>query len=80
LAAVIESKFGFFEMDIEFIFRDSLEFLEPMFGKAPKTFNAIDVGSTAVRKLVSVVIDPKMFLVSEVNQAVVTTPTIRMDD
>jgi hypothetical protein len=51
-----------------------------MFGKSPKTFNAVYVVSNAVRKLISNVIDTEMFLVSEVNQTVVSTPTVRMDD
>jgi hypothetical protein len=59
----------------ELFLGDSLEFLKPVLGEAPKTFDAVDVIS-AVYELVIAVVYPEGFLVTEVNQSVVSAPTI----
>lgn len=49
------------------------------FGKAPKGFVAVDVNSFLSDKLVLFVINPKVFVKAYINQAIVTTPRIRVD-
>src|ERR1700733_4909028 len=57
----------------------AVELGQASFGEAPKTLDAIDM-VLADGKLVSLMVPPQMFLVAHVDQAVVTAPTIGVDD
>ena len=57
----------------------AVELGQASFGEAPKTLDAIDM-VLADGKLVSLMVHPQMFLVAHVDQAVVTAPTIGVDD
>ena len=52
---------------------------QPGLGIAPEAFNAVDV-SMPLGKFVLAVIDAEMLSVTNINQAVVTTPAVRVDD
>ena len=49
------------------------------FRVAPKAFYAIDM-ATLIGKLIVSVVDPEMLLIAYINQAVIATPSIGMDD
>ena len=52
---------------------------KPCFSKAPEAFYSIDVGF-AINKLITSVIHPEVFFISHINQAVVTTPPVRVNN
>jgi len=45
----------------------------------PEAFNAVDVVA-AFGKFVLTVIDTKVFAIANINQTIITTPTVRVDD
>ena len=66
-------------MQVEGCRRDAVEFLEATLGEAPKALNPIDV-MCALHKLVLTMMGSKMLGISDINQAVVTAPAVRVDD
>ena len=52
---------------------------QPMFGIAPERLDAIDV-SAALDEFVVAVIDPKVLLQTPINQPIVASPAIGVDD
>lgn len=79
LLAMIKPKFAFFQMKIEGMLVQPTEAHEPRFGKGPKTFNPIGM-RMFVGKFIVAVFPSEMFLVSQVCQAIVLTPAIRMNN
>jgi hypothetical protein len=73
---MIEPKFAFLQMQIEGASRDSIELLEPPFSIAPEALNAVDV-MFSTHELVLAMIDSEVLRISNINQAVITTPTVR---
>lgn len=57
----------------------SLEPEKSRFGKAPKSFNAINM-VFAINKFVIAMVHSKLLLVANIYQAIITTPAIRMND
>ena len=55
------------------------ELNKPSFGITPKTFNAVDVG-LIYDELIFTMIDPKLFSIPDINQAIVASPAIGIDD
>ena len=49
---------------------DAIKLAQPPFGKAPKRLNTIDMA----------MVHPKMFRIANIDQAIVTAPTIRVYD
>ena len=76
---MIESPLAFFQMKIEGSARDSIELVQSSFGKAPEGFDAVNV-AFSVGEFVFMVTNAKVFLIPEVDQAVVSRPGIAMDD
>ena len=76
---VIESKFTFFKMIIERLFLEPTEFGEPCFSIAPKAFNTINMCFSS-NKFVLSMVHSKVFFVSQINQSIVTTPAIWMNN
>ena len=60
-------------------FRDALEFRKPMLGITPKTLDAVDVAAASA-KLIPTMIDAKMLFVPKINQAIVASPAVGVDD
>ena len=58
---------------------DTSELGKASFRVAPKAFYAIDMAAL-IGKLIVSVVDPEMLLVPDINQAVIATPSIGMDD
>jgi len=59
--------------------RHAVKFHEPPFGKRPKGLDSVDMAS-ATSELVLSVLHPKVLFVSEIDQAVISPPAIRMND
>ncbi len=76
---MIEPKLALFQVQVEGCRRDAVELLEPSLGETPKALNPIEV-ICALHKLVLTMMDSKMLGISGINQAVVTAPTVRVDD
>lgn len=66
-------------MQVEGRCRDAVELLEATLGETPETLNAVDV-MCALHELVLTVMNSKMLCVPDINQAVVTAPTVTVDD
>src|SRR5438270_7095458 len=66
-------------MQIESTTGHTIELMQAPLGIAPEALNAIDVMRPA-HELVLTVIDSKVFRITDINQAVITAPTGRMDD
>ena len=58
---------------------DTSELGKASFRVAPKTLYAIDM-ATLIGKFIVSVVDPEMLLVPYIHQAVISTPSIGMDD
>ena len=52
---------------------------KPGFGEAPETFNAVDMGLPS-NKFIFPVVHPEMFPVSQIDQPVVSSPPVRVND
>lgn len=59
--------------------RHAVELLKPALGKAPEALDAVDV-ALAVGELVRAMVDPEVFRLADIHQAVVAAPAIRVDD
>ncbi len=61
------------------MFGNTVELCQTALGKTPKRFNAVDMAA-AFDKLIVTMIHPKVFVKTNVNQAIIATPAIGMDD
>ena len=75
---MIESKFAFFQMQIESLFGYSSELREPIFSPSPKVFNTIYV-IVAVSELVVSMLDSIVFLIAEIYQPVIGLKAVCID-
>ena len=75
---MVVSPFGLLEMEVEGGFRQALEFGQPDFGQAPEALDAVDMDG-ALGELVPGMIDAEV-AIAEIDQAVVATPAIGVDD
>ncbi len=66
-------------MQIEGVNRDAIEFLQATVAETPKALNALDVCCIADELILSM-IDSVMLTVSDIDQPVITTPPITIDD
>ena len=66
-------------MQIERVFIHTSEPGESRFGIAPKALDSINM-TFIMNKLVLSMVDSEMFLVSEINEPVIASPAIRMDN
>lgn len=64
-------------MKIEIDF-DAVELGEPAFGEAPEGFNTIDMGAAFGEGLL--LVDAHMLVVADIDQAIVSRPTVGADD
>jgi hypothetical protein len=76
---VVEPILGLFQMQVEGSRRDAIELLQATFGKAPEALNAVDM-MRARHELVLTVMDSEMFGIPDINQPVITAPTVAIDD
>src|SRR5437764_7899893 len=65
-------------MQVEGMRRNAIELLQPSFRARPETFNAIDM-TLVISKFIIRMQHPEMLRVANINQAIVTAPTVRMN-
>ena len=75
---MIESKFAFFQMQIEGLFGYSSELRESHFSPSPEVFNAVNV-IMAVCKFIVSMLNSIVFLITVINQSVVGFKAVRVD-
>jgi hypothetical protein len=66
-------------MQIERFFIHTPEPGKSRFGISPKALDSIDM-TFIMNKLILSMIDSKMFLVSEINESIIASPTVRMNN
>ena len=59
-------------------FRKPVKFCYPSFGKSPKGLNTVNMFLSTC-KFISSMMDSVMLLVANINQAIITSPTIRVN-
>ena len=75
---MIEPKLTLFKMQIKSRFRKSPELGQSHFSDAPEVFNSVNMG-LAVYKFVVAMLNPVMFFITQINQAIITFPPIGVD-
>lgn len=78
IVTVIKSKLRFFQMKKEFIGTQAVEFVQTALCKGPEAFDAVDV-HRADRELIRAMVDTKMFSETDIDKAVVATPSVGVD-
>ena len=76
---MVESKFSFFEVKVEGVAGDAVELGQSSFGVAPEGLDAVDVG-LEVGELVVVMPDAEVLGVADVDQAVIASPAVAVND
>ena len=76
---MVEPELRFFQMKIEGVPRHTFELRQAVFGETPEGLDSVDVVAS-VSKLVFTVANPEVSCISDINQAVVTNPSISVDD
>lgn len=74
-----EAKLGLLEVQIIRRLAHTVEVRHPTFSVAPESLNTVDV-RTAVGELVVDVVDAQVLGVADIDQAVLATPTVEVDD
>lgn len=76
---MVETELGLVDVEKERAIRHAIELGQATLGVTPEALNAVDVTLVA-NELVVIMMDPQMLLITDVNQAVITTPAVGMDD
>ncbi len=76
---MIKTKFSFLQMPVKGGFGNPIEFEQTAFCIAPKTFNAIDM-TMARGKFIFLMLNPEMFIITKIDQAVIATPAVSMEN
>lgn len=76
---MIKPKLTLLQMQRKSMFRYAIELSQAALGKAPKGFNTVDM-TASPDKLIVAMINPKVFIKANINQPIVTSPAIGVDD
>jgi hypothetical protein len=76
---MIKPKLTLFQMQMEGLFTHPSESGKPGLGIAPEALDSIDM-AFAMNKFILTVVDSEVLFVTKVDQAIIPTPAIRMDD
>lgn len=76
---MVEAELALFQMQGKSVLGNTIEFGQSALGKAPERLNAVDM-IRAFDEFIVAVIDSEMLIKANINQAVITTPAISMDD
>ena len=76
---MIKPKLTFFQMKIKSLSLYAPEAYQTSFGISPKTLYAIDM-AIFIGKFIVTMVDSIMFLVTEIYQTVIPSPTVRMNN
>lgn len=75
---MIESQLSFLEMQLKGALGQAVELGHPSFFITPAALNAVDV-SFARGELISIVVNSEMIVETDIKQAIVTGPAVRMN-
>ena len=76
--SMIKTKFGFFQVKIKSTLRHAIEFCQTSFCETPERFDTVNM-AFAIDKLTIPVMNPEMLIKADIDQSIITTPSIRMD-
>ena len=76
---MVESELRLFQMQVKGGIGQSIELHQPGLGKCPEGLDAVDM-VLALDELIGAVLDPVMFFVAQIDQAVVASPAVGVDD
>lgn len=76
---VVEAPLTFLEVQVEGVFVDAFQSVEPHFGVAPERLDAVDVRTTTHELIVSMR-HTEVFLEPEIHEAIVASPAVAVDD
>ena len=76
---MVETELAFLEVQVERLAMDAAELREAHLGETPEVLDAVDVRLPA-GELVLPVVHAVVFPVAEVDQAVIPSPAVRVDD
>jgi hypothetical protein len=79
MTSVIESKLTLFKMQVKCAGGHATEAKQARFGIPPEAFNSVDV-ITTFGKFVLAMINPKMLAVTHIDQTIIATPAVRVDE
>ena len=74
-----EAKLGLLQVPVERLPGNPVEFGQPSFGEAPERFDPVDVIGTP-GKFILTMVDPKMFVESQVDQAIIPSPSVGVNE
>jgi hypothetical protein len=76
---MIKPKLALLQMQSKSMFSHAIELSQAALSKAPKGLNPIDMAATSYKLILSMV-DPKVFIKANVDQTIIATPAIGVDD
>ena len=76
---MVETEFGLLEMQLELVASHAMKLRQPMFGIAPERLDAVDM-PRAFDEFVVAVIDPKVLLQTQINQPIVASLAVGVDE
>ena len=76
---VIKAEFGFFQMQVKFMFCYAMKLYQTVFRITPKRLNTVNV-LRSMSKLILPVIHTKMLCKPYINQTMITAPSVSIDD
>ena len=79
IVTMIKTPLALFQVQVKSRRRDALELLQAPLGITPEALNAVNV-TLVISKLVCAVIDPEVFGIADIDEAVIATPALRVND
>ena len=78
ITAMIKTKFGFFQVQVESMFGHTIELSQTSFSETPERLDTINM-PLATGKLIVTMVNPEVLIKADIDQSVITTPSIGMD-
>ena len=76
---MIKPKLTLFQVQMKRGFSHATKPTKPCFGITPKTFNTVNM-RLPLNKLIASMVDAKMLLIAQIDQPIITSPSIGMND
>lgn len=78
ITAMIKTKFGFFQVQIESMFGHTIELSQTSFSETPERLDTINMPLTT-GKLIVTMVNPEVLIKADIDQSVIAAPSIGMD-
>ena len=78
ITAMIKTKFGFFQVQIEGMFGYTIELSQTSFSETPERLDTINMPLTT-GKLIVTMVNPEVLIKADIDQSVIAAPSIGMD-